>query len=85
MGHIPMLADPDFAQFTQEIGLASLGASDQDIERFVGLWLDQVFNPLVTRFATLYWFTVEFGLCKQKGEIRAYGAGLLSKLQLHLN
>uniref|UniRef100_A0A3Q4AWD1 Biopterin-dependent aromatic amino acid hydroxylase family profile domain-containing protein n=1 Tax=Mola mola TaxID=94237 RepID=A0A3Q4AWD1_MOLML len=43
LGHIPMLADREFAQFSQ-----------------------------------LYWFTVEFGLCKQNGTVKAYGAGLLS-------
>ncbi len=62
-GHVPMLFDPHFADFMQRYGEQGLRA------------LQAGALPMAAR---LYWYTVEFGLIEQDGELRAYGAGILS-------
>jgi phenylalanine-4-hydroxylase len=62
IGHIPMFTNPNFADFSQFIGHGARLASDRQLEEL----------------GRLYWFTVEFGLVEHEGEIKAYGAGLLS-------
>ena len=62
-GHVPMLADPVFADYMVAYGRGGL--------RSVG------FDAL-DHLARLYWYTVEFGLIRESGELRIYGAGIVS-------
>jgi len=62
-GHVPLHADPIFADFLQRFGaLAATARSDEE----------------TTAMARLFWFTVEFGLIRERGAVRVYGSGLIS-------
>ncbi|HKH04821.1 MAG TPA: phenylalanine 4-monooxygenase [Acidimicrobiales bacterium] len=63
IGHANMLANPAFADLYEEAGKASLRATTEDALAF---------------FSKVFWFTLEFGVLWEDGELRAYGAGLLS-------
>ncbi|HVU30880.1 MAG TPA: phenylalanine 4-monooxygenase [Sphingomicrobium sp.] len=62
-GHIPMLANHEFAEMTRhigELGSAAIAAGEGH------------------RAARLYWHSVEFGLARENGELKILGAGLAS-------
>jgi len=61
-GHCPLLTNPAYAEFTHMYGKLGLNANKED-------------RALLAR---LYWFTIEFGLIKNKNGLRVYGGGILS-------
>ncbi|WEK45181.1 MAG: phenylalanine 4-monooxygenase [Candidatus Andeanibacterium colombiense] len=63
-GHVPLLADPVFADYMQAYGRGGQRAGDLGAIR---------------NLARLYWYTVEFGLIRTTGgDLRIYGAGIVS-------
>ncbi|MDO1444691.1 phenylalanine 4-monooxygenase [Rhodocytophaga aerolata] len=63
-GHVPLLTNPDLCNFLQGLSRIALKYIDNELA-----------IELVSR---LYWYTVEFGLIREQGKLRIYGAGILS-------
>jgi len=64
-GHVPLHADPVFADFLQRFGQVAM-------ELRAEASLEQM--------ARLFWFTVEFGLVREEGRVKVYGSGLISSV-----
>lgn len=62
-GHVPLLTDPVFADYMQAYGEGGLRA---------------LRLGALERISRLYWYTVEFGLVRDAGRLRVYGAGIVS-------
>lgn len=62
-GHVPLHASPAFADYLQRFGQIACRAERE--EQIQGM-------------ARLFWFTVEFGLVQEQGEVKVYGSGLIS-------
>lgn len=64
-GHVPLLMNPVFADYMAAYGKGGLKAHALGADALQHL----------TR---LYWYTVEFGLIREHGELRIYGSGIVS-------
>ena len=62
-GHVPMHAHPVFADFLAHYGQLCARINDEAI---------------LERIGRVFWYTVEFGLIRQHGQVRVYGSGLIS-------
>lgn len=63
-GHVPLLSEPHFAEFLTGLSQIALRYIDSP--------------TAVELMARIYWYTVEFGLIREKEGLRIYGAGILS-------
>lgn len=63
IGHANQIASPRFAAIYETVGTAVARLETQEALKFL---------------ADVFWFSMEFGVVREHGEIRCYGAGLLS-------
>ncbi len=62
-GHVPMLSDPTMARLMQHVGRLGVAAIARGHGEIV---------------ARIYWYSIEFGLSRENGEVKIFGAGLAS-------
>jgi phenylalanine-4-hydroxylase len=62
--HVPLLTNQLFVNFLEELSKIGLSYCGNDYA--------------IELLSRIYWFTVEFGLIRENGELRIYGAGILS-------
>ena len=63
-GHVPLLANPVFADYMQAYGAGGQRAANAGV---------------IAKLARLYWYTVEFGLIRDSADsLKIYGAGIVS-------
>nr|WP_314464698.1 phenylalanine 4-monooxygenase [uncultured Novosphingobium sp.] len=62
-GHVPMLLDPTIADFLELYGKAGARAMAMDA---------------LAMLARIYWYTIEFGLVREDGALKVFGAGIIS-------
>jgi phenylalanine-4-hydroxylase len=63
IGHGHLLATPTFGELHRRAGAAAVRLRDEQSLRFL---------------SRVFWFSLEFGVVIEDGELRAYGAGILS-------
>lgn len=62
IGHAALLCHPEFARMNVRFGQAARAATPEQVEQLI----------------RAYWYTLEFGVVREAGELKAIGAGLLS-------
>jgi phenylalanine-4-hydroxylase len=63
-GHVPLLGNQAFCDFMVNLSKVALNYIDDE--------------ESLQRLSRLYWYTVEFGLIRENGELKMYGGGIIS-------
>ncbi len=63
-GHVPLLSNQAFCDFMADLSKVALRFIDDE--------------DALQRLSRLYWYTVEFGMIREQGELKIYGGGIIS-------